>query len=529
MVASKEKAPKKSKRKAPKMTKDNIIKKSKPKSKTKKAKTGVKKKKSKLRQTKLSFEPPTVTPLRPPRGGGRMEYETFSEGSVTFAGSSRQSDASAREHPHRSQFDHSSRSSIPPGCCIVNLQDDMNDMERTSTSTPKEDTESPRLPTMSLSPHLPVSSESDKPTNRRKREYQSTLEELFPIQQPSSTKKKKRVVDTESDSDNLDQIQLESAQESSDFESEAQKSDAEDQESEGQEQESHTQDEISDADSDDDIVGPSTRRRRLLVSSPPRTPSPRHPSGEDPHTDEELSQELRDITSSARKSHVAQRMRSTKSRNKLKSQFQKNLESLRKKKQGLESDSESQDQSESEGDAEDKRGLYDSTSDVDSVGSDDFVVDDEEKLTLEEIMQIPPEFTSVSYQGPQLNFKVVVQGEVYALLHPDYQGLDYTSTFHNSSSSRTGYSREQGNIIARVLIVDNARPVDPYFRIAYKSLERQVTGITDSAISSSSWRPWFIRTLKQRPEFESERVPGDIAICDACNVGKRFLALKDVL
>jgi hypothetical protein len=144
-------------------------------------------------------------------------------------------------------------------------------------------------------------------------------------------------------------------------------------------------------------------------------------------------------------------------------------------------------------------------------------------------MQIPPEFTSVSYQGPQLNFKVVVQGEVYALLHPDYQGLDYTSTFHNSSSSRTGYSREQGNIIARVLIVDNARPVDPYFRIAYKSLERQVTGITDSAISSSSWRPWFIRTLKQRPEFESERVPGDIAICDACNVGKRFLALKDVL
>jgi hypothetical protein len=49
---------------------------------------------------------------------------------------------------------------------------------------------------------------------------------------------------------------------------------------------------------------------------------------------------------------------------------------------------------------------------------------------LEQMMEIPPEFTSVSYQGPQLNFKVVVQGEVYAVLHPDYDGLDYTGTTH---------------------------------------------------------------------------------------------------
>src|SRR5436305_4754496 len=269
---------------------------------------------------------------------------------------------------------------------------------------------------MCLSLQSPVSSESDKPTNRRKRQYQNTLEQLFPIQQPSSTKKKKRVVDSESDSDNFDQIQLGSAHESSDLESEARESDAEDQESEGQEQESPNKDQVSDADSDNDIIGPSTRRKRLLISSPPRTPSPRPPSGEDPHTDEELSEELRDITSSARKSHVSQRMRSSKSRNKSKSQFQKNLESLRKKKQGLESDSEYQDQSESEDDTQDKTGLYDSTSEVDSVASDDFVVDDDEKPPLEEMMQIPPEFTSVSYQGPQLNYKVVVQGEVYALL-----------------------------------------------------------------------------------------------------------------
>jgi len=53
-------------------------------------------------------------------------------------------------------------------------------------------------------------------------------------------------------------------------------------------------------------------------------------------------------------------------------------------------------------------------------------VEDEQTLNLEELDEIPPEFTSVSYQGPQHNFKVVVQAEVYAVLHPDYHNLDYS-------------------------------------------------------------------------------------------------------
>jgi hypothetical protein len=274
---------------------------------------------------------------------------------------------------------------------------------------------------------LSISNESGKP--RRTRQYQSTLEELFPIQIPSSAKKRKRVVDSESDSDNLDQIQLEPSPPSV-SESEAQPPSNND----------------DDDDDSDDIIGPSHRRRRLLPSSPPqtiqspRTPSPRHPSliTQDSE-DSELSQEVRDITSSARKARVAQRMRDPQSRNKLKSQFQKSLESLRKKKQGLPNpDSEQEDDDTDDDDDDDESrdprrgggGLYDSDSDVDSVGSEDFVVNDEMEIPLEQLMEIPPEFTSVSYQGPQLNFKVVVQGEVYALLHPDYHGMDYTSMIY---------------------------------------------------------------------------------------------------
>lgn len=69
-------------------------------------------------------------------------------------------------------------------------------------------------------------------------------------------------------------------------------------------------------------------------------------------------------------------------------------------------------------------------------------------------------------------------------------------------------------------------PVHPYFRHAFKSLEKQIDGITDSAISSNAWKPWFIRTLKSRPEFESEEIPGDIADCDACNIAKRCVFIE---
>jgi hypothetical protein len=240
---------------------------------------------------------------------------------------------------------------------------------------------------------------SDTPHITNKRKYQSRIDELFQPTSSSTAKKRRRqVLDSasESDIDALDSFQLEVEKSTDPIQI----------------------NQVSDADSDD-IIGPRVRRQRHLLSSPlakhpPRTTSPQV------DTDEELSQELRDLTSSARKSFVAQRMRDAKTRNKRKSQFQKNLESLRKKKQGMESLSDTE--------SEKGRALYDSASDIDSVASDDFIVEDDQELTLEQMMEIPPEFTSVSYQGPQLNFKIVVQGEVYAVLHPDYYELDYTGT-----------------------------------------------------------------------------------------------------
>jgi Domain of unknown function (DUF4211) len=328
-------------------------------------------------------------------------------------------------------------------------------------------------------PPRPINSSPPEPQtpvrDREKSTHQSHINEFSTPTTSILSKSRRRRVESESDSDTVDHVQPE---EKPQFEASAEEED--------------------DSDEDSDVVGPRTRRQRYLPSSSPARALPRTPSAVR-ESDDELSEELRDITSSARKTSVSNRMRDARSRNKQKSQFQKNLESLKKKKHGLEDDSE-------EGQEEGK-GLYDSASDVESIASGDFVVDDEEGLTLEEQAAIPPEFTSVAYQGMAQKFKVVIQAEVYALLHPDYHGLDYLSN----------------PIGVRVDILGAAEEVDPYFRQAFKSLDRQITGITDSAVLSNAWKPWFVKALKERPHFESEPIRGELGDCDACNVAKRLL------
>jgi hypothetical protein len=318
-----------------------------------------------------------------------------------------------------------------------------------------------------------------------KRKHQSRIGDHFLPGSSSPIKRRSTVIESDSESDTLDHIQLEP-----------------------EPSEPQTPDPASDDDSDV-IVSPSVRRRRYLPSSPSSDDDEDDPQTLPPKaSEEELSDdEVRDIASSARKASVSSRMRDSVSRNKRKSAFQKNLENLLKKKQGLQEESdEESDQDEDEESGDDGKALYDSESDVDSVETDDFVVDNDKEMTMEEMMEIPPEFTSVSYQGPQLNFKVVVQGEIYALLHPDYHGLDYSSIRRHLSG----------------LMLDTASTVDPYFTHAFKSLERQVTGITDSAISSNAWKPWFMKVLRERPIFESNQNYDEYQVCDACNISKRY-------
>jgi hypothetical protein len=302
--------------------------------------------------------------------------------------------------------------------CSLRIQVDQYDVSTklTAPSSPSgSSAQKSRTVTPPLATTPPVAILSDSPTplpenlrSKSKRKFQSRIDDLFlPLSSsPGGTKDCPLRLDDGSDSEELDDIQLET--------------------------EKPSEPPISpDSDSDsDDIVGPRVRRQRYLPSSPAlgrsqtpplRTHDSEDESSQDQDSEDELSQELRDITSSAQKVRVDRRTRGNESRNKRKSQFQKNLESLKRRK--------STTQEESSEESIKARALYDSESDVDSVDSDHFVVEDEEDVTAEQLMEIPPEFTSVSYQGTQHNFKVVIQAEVYAILHPEYEFLDYSSKF----------------------------------------------------------------------------------------------------
>jgi hypothetical protein len=236
-----------------------------------------------------------------------------------------------------------------------------------------------------------------------KRKSQSRIDELFqPTNKIRTPARAPRRVESDSESDTLDQIQPEKR---------------------GPSQEDEDSSDAS------DVIAPRTRRQRLLPTSSSRTPRVARQSSRqtDVDSDEDLSEEVRDITSSARKTSVSDRLRDLQSGNKRKSKFQKELDSLLKRKRGV--------QEEMEQEEEDDKPLYDSSSEVESVRSEDFVVDDEDDGDPEALLEIPPEFTSASYQGTQRNFKVVVQAEVYAELHPAYHNLDYGMAICLSNSN----------------------------------------------------------------------------------------------
>jgi Domain of unknown function (DUF4211) len=332
------------------------------------------------------------------------------------------------------------------------------------------------------------------PAQQKKRKRQSRITDLFAVDSPPTERRRSRViVDDDSGSDTLDHITVGVQRQIQVLLDDEEEEKSGDEEERQQDDKEAGKGDLDDSDEDAIIIRPGARRQRT-------TPSPSKHRYQTPTNDddsEDLLEEVRELTSSVRKNSLpGRRTRDPTSRNKRKSQFQKNLDSLKKRKQGLSDSSEE----------EEERGaaLYDSMSDVESVASKDFVVEDEGDVG-EELMEMPPEFTSLAYQGPQLNFKVVVQAEVYALLHPDYADMDYSGAPPSSGCVDFGLDLET---------------VTPYFRSAFKSLERQVTGITDSAISSHAWKPWFVKALKSRPEFESEHCPGDLTYCDACNTRK---------
>ncbi|KAI6348588.1 hypothetical protein MCOR25_010782 [Pyricularia grisea] len=257
---------------------------------------------------------------------------------------------------------------------------------------------------------------------------------------------------------------------------------------------------VLDSDSDSD-VRPSTAKRRRLARRQSTPSSPGSPG-----------------------SSTKGRLRSTPASRSLKSQRERRMELLRRRRNG-EKVTELDQIDEASGDEEPQRALYDTDSDLPALdefddedtdsketsveprqtqssptrrkdkpavqeGSDadslDSFIDDEDGLIgAPDSVEIPLEFTSQAHKPMKALFRDIIDWLVQNRINPDF---------------------DRENAV---------------YRLAWRKLDDEFRGLASSKFSSAAWNPEFHKSLRARPymdNYESPRDTSDLfTTCQACN------------
>lgn len=129
-----------------------------------------------------------------------------------------------------------------------------------------------------------------------------------------------------------------------------------------------------------------------------------------------------------------------------------------------------------------------------TVDDDDFIVDDDEHGAL--ITQLPPEFSIQTHQDLAHHFKIICQLFVHMAVRSD-----------------------------RRPFMKKMLETQEYFSIPLQVARRKLSGMKDSLVTSSVWKPQFKRPLERYPKFELVRMKFSAPQCDACNLGGRISTL----
>ncbi|KAJ8489704.1 hypothetical protein ONZ51_g2761 [Trametes cubensis] len=180
------------------------------------------------------------------------------------------------------------------------------------------------------------------------------------------------------------------------------------------------------------------------------------------------------------------------------SAFQRNLEKLKRKKRGQAVQSESSaSEAEDDDDAEpfaDAR-PNDESSEAEAEAEDDtFIVEDDSAAAVE----LPAEFSMNTYQDLLHHFKIICQLFVHMAVH-DLEDREDVAT------------RLQRN---------------QYFSVPLQITRRKLTGMRDSLVAGSTWRPNFRKALDTFPTFELYDLEFTVIGCAACNLGARKSTLQ---
>ncbi|KAF8964710.1 hypothetical protein BDZ97DRAFT_1757813 [Flammula alnicola] len=139
---------------------------------------------------------------------------------------------------------------------------------------------------------------------------------------------------------------------------------------------------------------------------------------------------------------------------------------------------------ESDGDSDSEQSASD--------GSSDFIVFDDGSV------ELPPQFSMETHQDLSYQFKKIFQFFVHVAVQ--------------SAENRAAYMKKQ--------IRD-----EQYFSVPLQVTRRKLSGLRDSLVSSSVWRPEFKKCLEKYPEFELVRLDLAVPSCDACHLGGRMSTL----
>ncbi|KAH7926318.1 hypothetical protein BV22DRAFT_1033035 [Leucogyrophana mollusca] len=185
--------------------------------------------------------------------------------------------------------------------------------------------------------------------------------------------------------------------------------------------------------------------------------------------------------------------------------YQKNLEKLKRRKRG-QAESEPSDASESEGSnvtpfdgARPHRSEDDSSSGSEEPQSQDeesFIVEDDENGP--QATQLPVAYSMSTHQDLTHQFKIICQLFVHMAVRPKFE---------------------------RRTFMEQMLRVEEYFSVPLQITRRKLSGIRDSMVTSSVWRPSFKKPLEIYPEFELVYLDFSVPQCDACHLGGRVSTL----
>ncbi|KAK8066113.1 hypothetical protein PG997_012860 [Apiospora hydei] len=286
-----------------------------------------------------------------------------------------------------------------------------------------------------------------------------------------------------------------------------------------------------DSDEDDELVVLSPAKRRKIGHSSQRRRSSSGGSSSDDHPSPSKSPTKSARKLVAKKGRLSQHPASspTKRPKGHRSDKQKKMELLRRRRAGEKIDQLTSSESEDDGE---KRGLYDTDSDEGMQALKEFDDDDEEVDVEAEIPQ--PSKKSKKFKKSKSAKKAREQGsdeekdsDMDSFIESDEDGplgapdiaipLEFTA-------QATMPLKDQFPYVVEWLVHNRINPrfgrEDPIYANAWRKLDDEVRGLASSKFTSSAWKPEFYRTLRGRPKIDTYEMDagdaGKYETCEAC-------------